>query len=106
MRGMMSRAIRMPATASARYHPRVAIRMALAMTPTEPSASLTTSRDAARMFRFRERSLISTSSAAMLATRPTIPKNSRLPDAISGGSNRRRMPSTSAKSPTPSSSAA
>lgn len=86
----------MPATASARVHPVRAMTTALTITATEPRASLTTSRKAARMFRFAPRPALSTAMEAMLPSRPMTPKTSRPVEVTSGGANRRWTPSTKA----------
>jgi len=76
-----------------RVHPVVAITTALTMTATDPRASLTTSRNAARMFREAPRPPASTAMEAMLPTRPTMPNTSSPVEVTSGGSNSRRTPS-------------
>jgi hypothetical protein len=102
----MREPMRIDATASARDQPVTAMMPAATITATEPRASLTTSRKAARMLR-----LLSLAPARMaidttLPSRPTTPKATIRPDATSGGSNSRRTPSTSTKPPIASRTAA
>ena len=93
--GRMRTPMRSETTASARVEPVVAITMAATMTAIEPRASLSTSRNAARRFRFDDRLVASSVIDTALPTRPTTPKTSMPVEAISGGSNSRRMPSMS-----------
>ena len=95
-RGTISAAINIPATASIRVQPVNAITTALTMTATDPRASLTTSRNAARMFRFAPRPEFSTSIDTRFPSRPTMPNASSPPAVTSGGSNNRRPPSMNA----------
>ena len=88
--------------ASARSNPVVAMTIAATMTASDPSASLSTSRKAARMLKLPSRPPANTSIAPILATRPTTPKTSMIPDATSGGANSRWMPSIRMNVPTAS----
>lgn len=99
-RGAMSAAIRMPAIASARVQPVKKITTAPMITATDPSASLTTSRKAARMLRLLLRPPTSTKIAMTLAMRPTMPMMSIPVPSTSAGVISRRTPSTNAKMPT------
>ncbi len=63
-------AISRPASASIRVQPVSAITTALMITATDPRASLTTSKKAARMLRFAPRPELSTSIETMLPTSP------------------------------------
>ena len=58
----------MPVSASIRVQPVSVITTALTITATDPSASLTTSKKAARMLRFAPRPELSTSIETMLPT--------------------------------------
>ena len=84
----------------------IAIVAAASSTATEPMASLTTSRKAARMFMSCVRVRTSRAMDAPLPTRPTRPNTIIAVDATSGGSTRRRTASTMTKQPTASRTAA
>lgn len=75
-RGIIISAITPPATASKPSHPVAIITTAETITATEPSASLTTSRNAARMFMLSPDCARSTIIDPMLAASPRTPKNS------------------------------
>ena len=98
--------MRIDASASARSQPVSAMTTAATMTATEPSASFTTSRNAARRLRLLLRALASTAIEAALPTSPMTPNTTMSEDVTSGGSNSRRIPSTSTNPPTASSTAA
>nr|KEP23203.1 hypothetical protein DA06_10850 [Georgenia sp. SUBG003] len=106
VRGTMSRLMNMAAMASARSNDVVAMTTALTITATEPSASLRTSRNAARMLRLSVRPPASTTMATTLPARPTTPNTSRPPAGTSGGAESRRMPSMRAYTPTAKSTSA
>jgi hypothetical protein len=93
-RGTMSAAMNRPASASACWKPVNWMTSAATITPREPRASLSTSRKAAFMLRLESLPPASTRIATRFASRPTTPKTSSSPEAISGGAPRRRMPST------------
>src|SRR5690606_8672570 len=105
-RGTMSAAMTRAAIVSARWYPVVAMTTAATMTPTDPSASLTTSRNAARRLRFARRPDASTAIATTFPTSPTTPNTSSSDEGTSGGATSRRTPSTTAYTPTASRSAA
>lgn len=88
-RGMISTPMRMPATASQPVQPVTAIATAARITASDPNASLTTSRNAARRLKFALRPAASTSRDAVLPSSPITPNTSRPAEAISGGANRR-----------------
>ena len=88
------------ATASARVHPVRATTPAAAMTPTEPSASLTTSRKAARALRLESRPPARMSMETMLATRPIAPMTSMPSASISPGATRSMTARTPTTTPT------
>ena len=92
-RGAMRIAIKRDATASARPHPNAHSAPAATITATEPSASLATSRKAARMLRFASRPPARISRETAFATRPRTPTRSIGPASTSGGEARRHAPS-------------
>ena len=106
VRGTMSDPMRIDATASARSQPVSAMTTAATITATEPSASFTTSRNAARRLRLLLRAPASTAIDAMFPSRPTTPNTTISPVVTSGGSNSRRIPSTRMNPPTARSTAA
>ena len=67
---------------------------AATITPKEPSASLRTSKKAARMLKFPSRDDARITMPNTLATKPMTPKTSSSVPGTSGGRNSRRTPST------------
>ncbi len=98
--------MRSEATASARSQPVSAMTAAAISTATEPSASLMTSSNAARVFRLPPEMRDSSPIETALPASPTTPKTTIAPEATADGSISRRIASASTNPPTASSTAA
>lgn len=96
-RGAMSSAMKIEATASARFHPPINSTIAAMMTAKDPKASFATSRTAARILSEAWRPPISTNSESAFATKPKIPTHSMGVAWTSTGESKRWMPSTATK---------
>jgi hypothetical protein len=88
-RGRIRIPMRIAATASAPAQPVNRMTTAAPITATEPNASFTTSRNAARRLKFAERLVARTRIDATFPTRPMMPKTRSWLGASSGGLKRR-----------------
>ena len=87
LRGRMSAPMTSAATASALIQPVIQITIDATMTASDPSASLPTSRNAARRLKLSPRRALRTMSAAMLPTSPMMPNTMSWRGARGAGDN-------------------